>query len=397
MDKLGRYYTRNLFSELLVSQIAVEDPCTVLELGVGDGALLKSAINRWLNASYIVTDIDSCSIQSIASALPFVNIHHVDSLESELHDRIKITVDSIDVAICNPPYLRLKSAKPYHKLFESVGLSLCKDLNFVTSDVVFLAQNLGLLKKSGQLGIILPDSIIAGKEFIYLRENLLQNHQVSKIIQLPENIFPKTEALTHILFIEKGSSSNEAVQLFDANALGHCGHPIVVKSDDLVERMDFKYHAHLNKPSRLISANALESLGCIKVEIKRGTIENKVLKAKRISQEHTTSMIHAERCMVFGKKLGKVNFKKYVVARPGDILLARVGRGCIGKVSMVGKGNAVISDCIYRIRVSKKHRERLFEALISESGQQWLKAIAHGVCAKVLSKFDLLKFPMEKN
>jgi tRNA1(Val) A37 N6-methylase TrmN6 len=393
MDVLGRYYTANLFSSLLVSNITIERPNTILELGVGDGSLLKAAIDRWIGASFFATDIDSESVDNILTELPFVNIFHANSLSSKLSNKIKINVDSVDVAICNPPYLRLKSLKPYVNLFDSAKLPLCSKMNFVTSDVVFLAQNLTLLKRNGQLGIILPDSLISGKEFVNFRKTLLENHKVSKIIQLPEHIFPKTEALTHILFIEKGISTNSNVNIFEASPNGKCDNYLSVNSAKLVERMDFKYHSHILR-SLSCRVTISQPLKTFNAEIRRGSIENKLLKGMRISQLHTTSLVHGCPDLTIEKKLGQRNLKHYVVAEPGDILLARVGRGCIGKVSMVKEGRAVLSDCIYRIRVPAEYRERVFNSFVSASGQDWFKAMSHGVCAKVISKFDLLEFPI---
>ena len=95
----------------------------------------------------------------------------------------------------------------------------------------------------------------------------------------------------------------------------------------------------------------------------------------------------------------KVNLKNSPVfddifAEPGDILIARVGKRCIGKVTMVNSGKRVISDCVYRLRAPKKYRYRMFSYLISVKGQQWLRVVAHGVCAQVISKRDLLHFPL---
>lgn len=394
MDSLARYYTADLFSNLLVSHISIEQPKTILELGVGDGSLLKAAIGRWLDASFVATDIDKESVDNIANNLPFVSVFHVNSLSSSLSNKISIKVGSVDVAVCNPPYLRLKSLKPYLELFEAANLPLCSKMNFVTSDVVFLAQNLTLLKDNGQMGIILPDSMISGKEFLPFRKTLVENHRISKIIQLPENIFPKTEALTHILFIEKSRATNSTVEIFQASTAGKCDQFVTVDSSKLIDRMDFKYHNHFNRKV-IESKKDRRHLRDFEVEIKRGTIENKVLKSKKISQIHTKTLIHGCSDLSFNKRLGATYLSKYIIAEKGDILLARVGRGCIGKASMVLSGQAIISDCIYRIRVPENYREIVFNSFISEQGQKWFKAMSHGVCAKVISKFDLLDFPVE--
>lgn len=79
------------------------------------------------------------------------------------------------------------------------------------------------------------------------------------------------------------------------------------------------------------------------------------------------------------------------LAGPGDILISRVGKRCIGKVVMVKRGYIPFSDCIYRLEVPE-YIDKSFNSLITKRGQSWLQAYAHGVCAKVISKADLLKF-----
>jgi type I restriction enzyme M protein len=392
MDLLGRYYTSNLFSNLLVSNITVENPSVILELGAGGGALLDAAVKRWINASFFATDIDGESIANIKSKLPFVNLFHDNSLSLQISRKIRHLTGGADVAICNPPYLRLKDMKQYNELLVAAKLPLCKDLNFITSDIIFLAQNLTLLKTNGQLGIILPDSLITGREFIAFRQTLLENHSVSKIIQLPENIFPKTEALTHIVFIEKDTQTTDYIEILKAQRDGSCIDKVSVPSSLLVERMDFKYHAHIRSTATI--AQKIATLGDFSPEIRRGSLEQKELRQLGISQVHTTTLKHANKEIVFKRRLGKKYSEKYVVAQPGDILLARVGRGCMGKVSMVKEGEAVLSDCLYRIRVAGGVEGKVFSALCSPQGQEWIKALSHGVCAKVLSKSDLLKFPI---
>src|SRR5690606_27325782 len=124
----------------------------------------------------------------------------------------------------------------------------------------------------------------------------------------------------------------------------------------------------------------------------RGSIENCILQKIKTPQIHTTSLV-ANKKIVFKKILPK-KYRQYHIAQPGDVLLARVGRGCMGKVSMVKSGEALMSDCIYSIRVEPKYRKLLFDSIKSIKGQNWLKASSHGVCAKVISKKDLLNMPI---
>ena len=79
------------------------------------------------------------------------------------------------------------------------------------------------------------------------------------------------------------------------------------------------------------------------------------------------------------------------IAHEGDILMVRVGSRCLGRVQYLKKGHIYISDCIYKISVPKKFQYRLFKCLCSEKTQEYIRTIAHGVCAKVISKGDLVQ------
>jgi len=208
------------------------------------------------------------------------------------------------------------------------------------------------------------------------------------IIQLPDKIFKKTEARTHILLMEKCGPIQKSIPIYKSDFSGNIGEAVNVSTDDLLYRMDHSYYVwkEMNKYS-----NDIMTLGDLNVEIKRGHKTKKYLQEKNIPFFHTTSFpsdiktkINLENSPVFYD----------VFTEPGDILIARVGKRCIGKVAMVNSGNQVISDCVYRVRAPKKFRSRIFRELISNKGQQWLRVIAHGVCAQVISKRDLMHFPL---
>ena len=389
MDVLGRYYTQDLFSNLLISKLGKNNPDSIIDLGVGGGALVRAAVQRWGNASYFVADVDDISIDKIKVELPFVKSFKINTLKDDVSNRLSIEKNSIDIAICNPPFLKVKKETSYEQLFEESNLENCKKLKLLTSDIIFLAKNLQLLKASGELGIILPDSLITGREFIHFRSALLQQHNVRGIIELPEKIFPKTEALTHILLIEKGVTNSNTVPVFLSNRTGEIVDMIDVSKDRLIQRMDFKFHSWNTK--NIVKRDGL-TLGNVNAEVKRGRLTHKELKESGDFFIHTTNIVHRNGCQsILSSKLMN---DKYLLTKKGDILLARVGRGCTGKVCMIKQGQASISDCVYRIRVPENLRNKVWNALVSSKGQEWLKASAHGVCAKVISKNELLNFPL---
>lgn len=389
MDILGRYYTNQPVSELLVSKFRQDNPENILELGIGNGSLLHAAYRRWRNASFYGADIDRKSIAKISSHLPFVNLVHINGLSPGLPQKMKLKVGSIDVAVCNPPYRRMTFNLAIKSLFNEVGLVESLNLNKITSDIVFLAQNLRMLKDKGELGIILPDSIFTGHEFVYLREDILTNHKILALIQLPDNIFSRTEARTHILLMEKGSPADLTVPLYRSDSYGQLSPVINVSQNELLYRMDYTYYEW--KRNQKVSNTSI-TLGKLGIEIKRGLKTKKDLQKLKVPFFHTTSF---PRLLSSKVRLVNSSIQNGVIAQPGDILMARVGKRSIGRVTMVECGSQVISDCIYRLRGPRESEERVWHALISEQGQEWLNAHAHGVCSRVISKKDLLSFKIE--
>ena len=388
METIGQYYTAKTISDMMVSMFQQESPEKIIDLGVGKGALLYAAYNRYCNAEFYAADIDEKVISAVIAKLPVVKALHIDGLSKGLPENMKLKIGSIDIAVCNPPYHRLKKTTQIINLFKKTGLNNSVSLIKISSDIVFLAQNLQMLKKSGELGIIMPDSVFTGHEFVGLREDLLTNHNIRGIIQLPDKIFKKTEARTHIMLMEKCGSVQEKIPLFHSDFSGNIGTAIKISADELLYRMDYSYYAWKKQNKYSDVTMTLEGLN---VEIKRGHKTKKYLQEKNIPFFHTTSFPANIKT--------KVNLKNSPVfddifAEPGDILIARVGKRCIGKVTMVNSGKQVISDCVYRVRSPEKYSNRIFRELISVKGQQWLRVIAHGVCAQVISKKDLLGFPL---
>ena len=381
MDILARFYTQETFSQLLVEHIDEQNPNTVLDLGVGNGSLIRAAYNKWGDAEFIAADIDRRSVIKINSELPFIKVYHANGLKMDVEKSIALGKSTIDIAVCNPPYLSVKDKKPFEQLLQEASLTECLRLNKITSDIVFLAQNLKLLRSRGQLGIILPDSVLTGKDFHLLRESILKHHKVRALIELPPGIFSKTEAKTHILLIEKESESSVKVPLLIAGTDGKCFDQIEVESNSLGERMDYSFHKYRLKPK---SRHA--KLGDFKVQLLRGNRGNNELRELRAHFIHSTSFKHGD---LIDCKYHR-SYKKYTMAEEGDIVIVRVGRGCVGKAALIGKGRLPISDCVYVIKADQHVVKGLWSFISSEEGREWVAAYSHGVCSKVLSRADIL-------
>jgi type I restriction enzyme M protein len=388
MDPLARFYTEQSISSLLIDSLNVSSPRVILDLGIGEGSLTRAAYKKWSKANFFGIDIDTERIKKTLHELPYVTIKTANGVDNNIISKLNIKVGSVDVAVCNPPYLKIKKDKKYDNLFKNAQLHNCHKLKYYTSDLIFLAHNLRILKPCGVLGIILPDGLLTGQDFKLFRHDLLTNHTIKSIIQLPDKIFNKTEARTHILIVQKGKKTNyKEVNLFLSDKNGICIDSQKVNTAHLLNRMDFTYH----KWEREESTSNL-TLGCINADIKRGSYSYKLLKDTNCNYFHTTTFQNKN---VHSFKNNIYNSDK-IVAQKGDILIARVGKRCIGKFSLVRSGRILISDCVYRVRVKKEYLPIVLKALESNKGREWFKVNSHGVCALVISKKDLLNFPLYK-
>lgn len=387
MDALGRFYTTDIFSNLLVSNLKTITPKKVLDLGVGDASLSKAAYARWANANYYATEIETHKVKKIERNLSFIKVYNYDSLRPNLSAKLKIKFGTIDVAICNPPYIKVEKPKKYFTLFKEASCNGFIDLKRITSEIVFFAHNLKLLKRNGELGIIVSDSLITGKDFTAFRETILNEFDVRRIIQLPDRIFNKTEARTHIIFLSKTKVKNKICELYSSDETGKLSKKISVGKEILKARMDYQFHFAIKNYGT--TNKTLNQIGAI---IKRGKYSHKELKESRLTYFHSTDYKNHNAKISFKAKVADEN--KHYAANAGDILMCRVGKRMVGKVAFVNSGSVLISDCIYRITVPKKYRAVAWKLLSSELGQSWLKIYAHGVCAQVISKTDLQKFPL---
>ncbi len=382
MTLLSQYYTQQIYSKLLINTIDVEYPAMILDMGVGDGSLTKAALERWNAAQYFAVDIDSKNCEIIKSVSDSIVIVNEDGLDPSINKKLKIKVGTIDVAICNPPYGTILNEETFNILYKRAKLNSCITLKRVPLDVVFLANNLSMLKEGGQLGIILPDGVLTRKDLRGLRRELMNNHTIKSIIQLPDNIFKGTEARTHILILSKGQSNYKKVNVMFANENGEIKNVLHVDKNDLIDRMDYSFHLWKSEQTLSIGKSLLD-LG---VHISRGSYTHKDIKRLGVNYIHTTN--------IFDEQINSIllpeEYKAKIYALKGDILMARVGKRCIGKIAYIEKGEYLITDCIYRLRVPPKYRKVIWNYLNSKEVNTWMNVSAHGVCSKVISKEDLL-------
>ena len=402
-DVWGRYYTSPEVSQTLVDAVTGVRPKLVLELGAGQGALANAAHRRWKSANFVTVDTDLAARAILGElASKASHIHHAhDALDEELADRIGVPLGSVDVGLCNPPYVRPRWRSSFGHILEDAGLSgALQSVHDAGADLLFIAQNLRLLRQRGKLGLILPDGLITGQKYRGVREVLLREHRVELIVQLPRRVFARTEAQTYLLVLSKRGGETQQVQLSQMSDVGEISVPISVAADVAKLRLDYAFHALSSTKARFRDEPQEEKrVGDFVYDLLRGTTSSSQIDACPLPVFHLSDfpalrknaaapIVPARFIQSSGRTaaLGET----YRIAKAGDILIARIGRNLHEKVCFLPRGTCVISDCIFAVRTAPQHREALLKYLLSDDGKAALKAAAHGVGAKYLSRSDVL-------
>lgn len=375
---LGQFYTPAVAGSWLVQEIDDEAPARVCDLGAGEGELLLAAQRRWQKARLLGADIDPENVSFARRRLQKAECKQVDVLRHDLPRLLGIEEESIDVALGNPPYGALDIQPKHLAILRDAGLSDAISARRVTRDVVFLAQNLRLLKQGGELAVILPEGLAVNRTFHELRAALIERHGLHRVVELPSCLFHGTEARTVAMFLRKGQRS-EQVCLETSG-----GRHVKVSPEVASQRLDARFHL-----KGLATGTVLSDF---KPAIHRGALSHADARDVGVSVFHTTSFKNFP-----GGRAhlgGDAGLPERWLVSPGDILVPRVGSRCLSHVAIVEHGSAVFTDCVYRIKVDEGHRERVLAALRSPAGVAYRLTVAHGTCAAVLSKADLLDLPV---
>lgn len=402
-DPWGRYYTSPAVSRSLIERIDAPQPKLVLELGSGSGSLCSAAAKRWQGARLVTVDADLGARGRLDAgrARPRLNHTHFvhDVLDEALSDRIGLRLRTVDVAVCNPPYIRPRWRSEFGKILEDAGLSgALASLQDAGADLLFLAQNLRLLRDDGKLGLILPDGLVTAERFGSVRRTLLHQHFVEQVIQLPRGVFKGTECQTYLAVLTKSAGETGEVVLKQMGSDGRLSSAVKVGQDAAAKRLDYAFHA--SRPASLHRGcgRTPVSFRQALTDIVRGSICSSAI------QSFPTSVFHlGDFALCLGEQAVRIVPKRFALgartakraahdarlAVPGDILIARVGRSLSDQVALVVHGPCVISDCIFALRTTDDHRERLYRFLESDMGRLALASAAHGVAARFISKSNL--------
>lgn len=369
---LGQFYTPAVIADSMITQ-ALEllefYPRNVIELAAGNGDLIKPLKKAVPHCNVTAVDIDRKNALNLSESLD-IQVYNNDSMEPLNF------IDGIpyDLALGNPPFLSKVYVTDYIKKVVNENLNLYfKSESQIRAELVFIAQYMSLLENNGILGVILPDSLLCGKNFSFFRKALMEKWEIERIIEIQGTPFALTEAKTHIVYIRKSKPSREVIEVLSMESSGKCcNESIMIPKSSLIDRMDYSYFK-----SNELKKNLVRKLG------DHATI-------------HRGRKTHKDLLGIGGDYLHTTHVSKYTSKeqkKDSELYLCRVGARVVGKSFLYSGKEIEFSDCLYLIKFEdRKVMQDFYKYINSEQGFNHLKCMARGVCSKYLTVGDLKAF-----
>lgn len=167
--------------------------------------------------------------------------------------RQKISLESFDVLVTNPPF-GAKIPVRGERILEQYNLGFKWKYDKKTKtwertnklqdkqppQILFIERCLQLLKPGGRMGIVLPDGILGNVTDGYIRKYILSKSRILAVVDMPPETFqPSTSTKTSLLFLQKKKEDEKVndYPVFMAVA-EKCGHD---RRGKAIEQDDFPY------------------------------------------------------------------------------------------------------------------------------------------------------------
>jgi type I restriction-modification system DNA methylase subunit len=379
-----QFFTPQKYSQIMINELDIDAPKKIIDLSMGEASLLLESIKRWPESEYFGNDIDEKCCEKICSEHPKISCFNLDIFKIDTIKYIENSIDKVDLCLGNPPFHLINQTKDIRYILKQYGLEQKYNSEKIPAEVIFVLQCLTILSNNGTLSLILPDGFFVNRYLSCFREFLITNYKIINIIELPNNIFERTEAKTHILTLKKTKITNKKIKLYKHNLLNN----LFIEGSDAINRMDYSYYENLKKYSIYKPISSLDIL------FMRGKVKYLI---KNIKAEHILHSTNFSKGNIFANRLRTKNqllMYSNKIAIAGDIVIARVGSSCIGNIGYIKKGFFVATDCVFILRIDNLElRKEIYDILISEDGQKWIRSNSKGVAAKHITLEDFKKFP----
>lgn len=200
--KHAQFFTHQILVEYILNNLDITSESFVLDPACGAGAFLTQA-QDYTSHIYGI-DIESEAVQLCKKNL---NCEHPNVIVSNTLKDFDLQRDfpkvyahgGFDFVIGNPPFQHLKKDVDYDpQTYKAVTSGI------VNSATLMIAKSISLLKKGGYLAFVLPKNILRVDSFYALRQFLLTNTTIVKIVDIG-HFFKDVRGDQMIMIIKKES------------------------------------------------------------------------------------------------------------------------------------------------------------------------------------------------
>lgn len=390
-----QYFTPKKLAKYMVNLIPEETITNIIDLSMGECGLLEEARKRWNDAELYGVDIDKMLIKKIQTKSPYINTFHGDSLSCELDKWDKynniVAEKGFDLAIANPPfnyfdqkYVLMQDAQRY----------------LLPIEIRFLLKYVDIVCNNGYICIILPYGFLSLDSYAKFRKELLKKVEILKIVKIFDGCFEKIDADTCLILMKKKNKCEKNIQgeiciEYLDNNYNACS--LVRANIELSNRWDIEYQ-DVQEKNRLFENNSQYIKTSLRQYIytcRRGktvTKHKELVCTKGKRYIHTTDV---KKLYIDNNAPRFVNNDTHyfddAFLDEKELLIGRVGRGCIGKVAIVHKRypRMTFSDCVYAIRLQDVNPYYMALFLATGIGQKQLKGVAKGSCSRYITCEEL--------
>lgn len=376
------YATPSWVADLIARHYRPKQRTQVIDLGAGEGSLLKSFAELHPKAHRTAIEVDFSHFSHLSKVTQ--DIHCIDLLNDTIPGSV-LRRGFQRTIISNPPFGKvclkpdIKDNLVKHKLIDPNSCSRNARL-----EAYFLSLALSVSKEGSSIAFIISANLLYQNLWRVLRNTLVAEHKLEKVVLLPTDAYAQAEVESAIIFLRPYKGRTKSIAISDYRG----GSVITSKCDP--HRFVNSFFEELNPIQ-----DKMPKLGGILETIYRGRSCSKELKDNNIVHLHSTDInaSHSKKIrLTSNQPLGA--FPREKIASAGDILIARVGTRCLGSAVMIESGKSIISDCVISVRVPDDKKEHIFGKLASDEGREWLRSTARGSCAKIITYESIQRFPI---
>lgn len=340
----SKFYTPPEIATLLIGQLKVSAPDSIIDICCGSCNLLHAAHKRWSKADLFGVDV----VEHRA--------HDMKCIQSDGRRYAIEHANEFSLVLANPPFDFVSKKREFPELYDILPSK------YATSrlEIEMLLANLRILNENGTLMIIMPSTFANAESHRKIRKYIGEKYHVQQIIHLPDETFGSTKISSCALIIKRDSLRQRYTNRMRVS----------------IDNSQYSISKPINVPQCQIRRGDWGEVSVgykelFKLDFRRGNISSQSFIESGLPILHTAKMQTPWKPSI--RYIGETNpSSNEVYAENGDIIVSRIGKSAGQWCKYLGE-KVLISDCLYRI---KDPTGIIAQTLTGESYSGQLKGVA---------------------